>query len=102
MGRTIRKVKDLSKLLHTFTKVVYSHRDDLTIEITKKNVKGNHFYNIHILVHIKSTDGLYATINKGIDRNYLRSEIRSYFNLTGEDFSVTYQNVYPETLTYKL
>jgi hypothetical protein len=58
--------------------------------------------NIHILVHIGLDDGLYVMIHKGIDRNYLRSEIKSYFNLTEDDFNVTYQNVYPETLTYKL
>jgi hypothetical protein len=90
--------KDLSKLLHTFTKDLYSYRDDLTIQITKKNIKRKVHYNIHILVHIKLTDGLYATINKGIDRNYLRGEIESYFNLTGDDFNVTYQNVYPGTI----
>jgi hypothetical protein len=37
-------------------------------------------------------------IHKGIDRNYLRREIESYFNLTGDDFNVTYQNVYPGTI----
>lgn len=94
--------KDLSKILHTFTKVVYSHRDDLTIQITKKNIKRKSHYNIHILVHIKLTDGLYAMIHKGIDRNYLRSEIKSHLNLTEDDFNVTYQNVYPETLNNKL
>ena len=94
--------KDLSKILHTFTKDLYSHRDDLTIQITKKNIKRKPYYYIHILVHIKLTDGLYTMINKGIDRNYLRSEIKSYFNLTEDDFNVTYQNVFPETLTYKL
>jgi hypothetical protein len=94
--------KDLSKLLHTFTKDVYSYRDDLTIQITKKNIKRNPHYNIHILVHIGLNDGLYTMIHKGIDRNYLRSEIKSYFNLTEDDFNVTYLNVFPETLTYKL
>jgi hypothetical protein len=88
--------KDLSKILHTFTKDLYSHRDDLTIQITKKNIKRKPYYTIHILVHIKLTDGLYTMIHKGIDRNYLRREIESYFNLTGDDFRVTYQNVYPE------
>jgi hypothetical protein len=102
MGRKVRQVKDLSKILHTFTKDLYSYRDDLAIQITKKNIKRKPHYNINILVHIKLTDGLYTMIHKGIDRNYLRSEIKSYFNLTEDDFNVTYQNVYPETLTYKL
>jgi hypothetical protein len=88
--------KDITKLLHTFIKDVYSYRDDLTIEITKtKSKKYQPFYMIHILVHIKLTDGIYSTIRKGIDRNYLRGEIKSYFNLTEDDFRVTYQNVYP-------
>jgi hypothetical protein len=91
--------KDLSKLLHTFTKDLYSYRDDLTIQITKKNIKRKPHYNIHILVHIGLNDGLYAMIHKGIDRNYLRSEIKSYFNLTEDSFNVTYRNVFPDTTT---
>ena len=88
--------RDITKLLHTFIKDVYSYRDDLTIEITKtKSKKYQAFYTVHILVHIKLTDGIYSTIRKGIDRNYLRGEIKSYFNLTEDDFRVTYQNVYP-------
>ena len=90
--------KDLSKLLHTFTKDLYSYRDDLTIQITKKNIKRKPHYNIHILVHIGLNDGLYVMIHKGIDRNYLRSEIKSYFNLTEDDFNVTYLNVFPDTM----
>jgi hypothetical protein len=88
--------KDFSKLIHTFTKDLYSDRDDLTIQITKKNIKRKPHYNIHILVHIKLTEGLYTTIKKGIDRNYLRSEIKSHLNLTEDDFNVTYRNVFPE------
>lgn len=91
-------MKDITKLLYTFTKDVYSYRDDLTIQINKTTKKRKPYYNIHILVHIKLTDGLWSTINKGIDRNYLRYEIKSYFNLTEDDFRVTYQNVYPETI----
>ena len=52
--------KDITKLLHTFIKDVYSYRDDLTIEITKtKSKKYQPFYTVHILVHIKLTDGIY-------------------------------------------
>jgi hypothetical protein len=91
-------MKDLTKLLISFTKVVYSYRDDIGIQITKTTKKRKPYYNIHILVHIKLTDGLWSTINKGIDRNYLRGEIKSYFNLSEDDFRVTYQNVYPESL----
>ena len=92
-------MKDLTKLLISFTKGVYSYRDDISIQITKTTKKRKPYYNIHILVHIKLTDGLWSTINKGIDRNYLRSEIKSYFNLSEDDFRVTYQNVYPESLS---
>lgn len=96
-------MKDITKLLYTFIKDVYSYRDDLTIEITKtrsktRSKKYQPFYTIHILVHIGLTDGLYSMINKGIDRNYLRGEIKSYFNLTEDDFRVTYQNVYPSII----
>lgn len=91
--------KDLTKILHTFTEDLYSYRDDLTIQITKKNIKRKPHYNIHILVHVKLTYGLYTIINKGIDRNYLRKEIKDYLNLTEDDFNVTYQNVYPLKLS---
>lgn len=91
-------MKNITKLLYTFTKDVYSYRDDLTIQITKTTKKRKPYYNIHILVHIKLTDGLWSTINKGIDRNYLRGEIKSYFNLTEDYFRVTYENVYPESI----
>lgn len=91
-------MKDLTKVLHEFVKSVYSHRDDLTIQVVKKIIQGEPFYKIHILIHIKPTDGLYATINKGIDRFFLRKEIISYFNFTESEFSITYQNVYPETI----
>jgi hypothetical protein len=84
-------MKDITKLLHTFIKDVYSYRDDLTIEITKtKSKKYQPFYTVHILVHIKLTDGIYSTIRKG--------EIKSYLNLSEDDFRVTYQNVYPKTI----
>ena len=91
-------VKDLTKPINQFVKSVYSHRDDLTIQVIKKVMQGKPFYKIHILILIKPTDGLYATINKGIDRFFLIKEIISYFNFTESEFSVTYQNVYPETI----
>lgn len=91
-------MKDLTKPLQCFSEDLYSHRSDLTFNITNTIKNRKPFYNIHILVHIKATDGLYATINKGIDRNYLRKEIQSYFNLGSFDFLITYQNVYPETI----
>lgn len=94
-------MKNITKLLYTFTKDVYSYRDDLTIQITKTTKKRKPYYNIHILVHIKLTDGLWSTINKGIDRNYLRGEIKSYFNLTEDYFRVTYENIYPERVFIK-
>ena len=91
-------VKDLTKPLHEFVNIVYNHRDDLKIQVVKTIRQCKPFYTIHFLIYIKPTDGLYATINKGIDKFFLTKEILNYFNLSPYDFSVTYQNVYPETI----
>lgn len=87
-------MKDISKVLNCFVSDLYLHRDDLTIQVNKTIKNRKIFYGIHFLIHIKPTDGLYATINKGIDRFFLKREIQNYFNLGDYDFSITYQNVY--------
>lgn len=89
-------MKDISNALYCFSKDLYSHRDDLTIQVVRRIKDHKPFYAIHFLVHIKPTDGIYAMLNKGIDRFRLRQEILSYFNLGEHDFSITYQNVYPK------
>ena len=86
--------KDISKLLHIFIKDFYSHRDDLTIEITKKIKHKSDFYNIHIKVNLKPTDGLYATINKGIDKFRLMDEIQGYFKLDWSNCMISYQTIH--------
>ena len=91
-------VKDLTKPLHEFVKSLYAHRNDLTIQVVRSIKDRKPFYTVHFLVHIKPTDGLYATINKGIDKFFLKNEILSYFNLSPYDFSITYQNVYSGTI----
>lgn len=91
-------VKDLTKPLYKFVSEIYAHRDDLTIQVVKSSKPRQSFYKIHFLIHIRPTDGLYATINKGIDRFSLKNEIQNFFNLGNYDFSITYQNVYPETI----
>jgi hypothetical protein len=100
LGRKIWEimVKDLTKPLYEFVKGIYTHRDDLTIQVVNTPKQRKSFYSIHFLIHIRSTDGLYATISKGIDRFFLKKEIQNYFNLGDYDFSITYQNVYPETI----
>ena len=92
-------VKDLTKPLYEFVKSVYSHREDLTIQVVNTPKPRQPFYSIHFLIHIRPKDGLYTTINKGIDRFFLKKEIQNYFNLGDYDFSITYQNVYPQTIT---
>lgn len=89
--------RDLSKLIYCFIKDFYSHRDDITINIKKNKVWDSH-YTIHLLIHIKPTDGLYATINKGIDKTLLMNQMKGYLNLDQHDCVITYQNVYPETI----
>ena len=91
-------VKDLTKPLYEFVASIYTHRDDLTIQVIKTIKQRKPFYSIDFLIHIRPTDGLYATINKGIDRFFLKGEIQNFFNLGEYDFSITYQNIYPETI----
>lgn len=91
-------MKDITKALHEFVKGLYTHRDDLTIQVVRSIKDRKPFYTVHFLILIKPNDGLYATINKGIDRFFLKKEILSYFNLNEYDFFITYQNVYPETI----
>lgn len=86
--------KDISKPLHNFIKDFYSHRDDLTIEITKKIKHKSNFYNVHIKVNLKPTDGLYATINKGIDRTALMTEIRGYFKIDWSNCMISYETIH--------
>ena len=91
-------MKDITKILQTFIEDLYTHRDDLTIQVVRTIKNHKPFYSVHFLIHIKTTDGIYAMINKGIDRFYVKKEIQNYFNLGDYDFSITYQNVYPQTI----
>lgn len=91
----ITSEKDFSNALISFIEELYSHRDDITAQV-KKHDHWSQFYHIHILIHIKSTDGLWKTINKGIDRGKLMDEVEKYFNLTRNDCRVICQNVYED------
>ena len=91
-------MKDITKILQTFIEDLYTHRDDLTIQVVRTIKNHKPFYSVHFLIHIKTTDGIFAMINKGIDRFYVKKEIQNYFNLGDYDFSITYQNVYPQTI----
>lgn len=92
-------MKDLTKILQRFVKDLYPHRNDLTIEIRTIYKNRKLFYIIHISVYLDATDGIFTMINKGIDRTHVRKEILSYFNLDVDDFRVSYENVYPTTIS---
>lgn len=92
-------MKDLTKTLQQFIKDLYSDRNDLTIQIKTVYKNRKKFYIIHILVHIGKTDGLFAIINKGIDRTHIIKEILSYFKLDVDDFRVSHEKVYPTTIS---
>jgi hypothetical protein len=70
-------VKDLSKVIEQYVYTHLSHRDDILVQVLKSPTS----YKVHIFVYLKPTDGLYATINKGIDRGDLMNGIKGYFNL---------------------
>ena len=77
MGRTIREVKDISKVIEQYVYNHLSHRDDIIVQVKKTPQR----YNVHVMVNLKPTDGLYVTINKGIDRGDLMNGLRDYLNL---------------------
>ena len=77
MGRTIREVKDISKVIEQYVYNHLSHRDDIIVQVKKTPQR----YNVHVMVNLKPTDGLYATINNGIDRGDLMNGLRDYLNL---------------------
>jgi hypothetical protein len=70
-------VKDLSKVIEQYVYNHLSHRDDILVQVVKSPTR----YKVHIVIYVKPTDGLYATINKGIDRGDLMNGIKGYFNL---------------------
>ena len=69
--------KDLSKVIENYVYNHLSHRDDIVVQVNKTPTR----YNVHVEVALKPTDGLYAAINKGIDRQDLMRGLRDYLNL---------------------
>jgi hypothetical protein len=69
--------KDLSKVIEQYVYNHLSHRDDILVQVLKTPKR----YNVHIVVYLKPTDGLWATIHKGIDRQDLMRGLKDYLNL---------------------
>ncbi len=69
--------KDLSKVIEKYVYSHLSHRDDILVQVLKTPKR----YNVHIIVYLKPTDGLWATINKGVDRQDLMRGLKDYLNL---------------------
>ena len=69
--------KDLSKVIEKYVYSHLSHRDDILDQVLKTPKR----YNVHIIVYLKPTDGLWATINKGVDRQDIMKGLRDYLNL---------------------
>ena len=79
--------KDLSKVIENYVYNHLSHRDDIVVQVNKTPTR----YNVHVEVTLKPTDGLYATINKGIDRQDLMRGLRDYLNLDWHNCMISYQ-----------
>ena len=79
--------KDLSKVIKNYVYNHLSHRDDIVVQVNKTPTR----YNVHLEVSLKPTDGLYASINKGIDRQDLMRGLRDYLNLDWHNCMITYQ-----------
>ena len=76
--------KDLSKVIEKYVYSHLSHRDDILVQVLKTPKR----YNVHIIVNLKPTDGLWATINKGVDRQDLMRGLRDYLNLDWDNCMV--------------
>jgi hypothetical protein len=76
--------KDLSKVIEKYVYSHLSHRDDILVQVLKTPKR----YNVHIIVYLKPTDGLWATINKGVDRQDLMRGLRDYLNLDWDNCMV--------------
>ena len=79
--------KDLSKVIKNYVYNHLSHRDDIVVQVNKTPTR----YNVHLEVSLKPTDGLYAAINKGIDRQDLMNGLRDYLNLDWHNCMIFYQ-----------
>ena len=79
--------KDLSKVIEQYVYSHLSHRDDILVQVLKSPTR----YNVHIIVQLKPTDGLWATINKGVDRQDLMRGLRDYLNLDWDNCMIFYQ-----------
>ncbi len=79
--------KDLSKVIEQYVYNHFPNRSDLEVQVTKSPKR----YEVHIIVNLKPTDGLYAAINKGIDRQDLMSGLRGYLNLDWDNCMISYQ-----------
>lgn len=69
--------EDISKVIEKYVHFHLSHRDDISVKVEKTPFR----YDVRIVVKLKPTDGLWATINKGIDRSDLMNGLRDYLNL---------------------
>ena len=69
--------KDLSKVIENYVYNHLYHRDDILVQVSRTPKR----YNVHIIVYLKPTDGLWATIHKGVDRQDLMRGLRDYLNL---------------------
>jgi len=76
--------KDLSKVIEKYVYSHLSHRNDILVQVLKTPKR----YNVHIIVYLKPTDGLWATINKGVDRQDLMRGLRDYLNLDWDNCMV--------------
>lgn len=80
-------VKDISKVIEQYVYNHLHHRDDIEVKVTNTPKR----YNVHIVVSLKLTDGLYSIINKGIDRHDLMKGLRDYLNLDWHNCMITYE-----------
>jgi hypothetical protein len=80
-------MKDISKIIEQYVYNHLSHRDDIKVSVTKERLR----YKVYVEVTLKPTDGLYASINKGIDRQDLMNGLRGDLNLDWDNCMISYQ-----------
>ena len=95
-------MKDISKVINQFVSHYLSYRDDITLYVNSKrmpkdkdNPEGHLVYRVVIHVTLKPTDGLYAKINKNIDRVDLMRALNENFNLYWDNCMIEYHLIDP-------
>ncbi len=90
--------KDLSEIIKKYIYFHLSHRNDIVIKVDQNGKR----YDVKIFINLKPTDGIYARINKGIDRHDVMNGLKGYLNLDWDNCMISYELVEPLNVDYSI